>query len=68
MDMWNSFVAPFAVHWQLLLASSAAIFLAAIVRGFSGFGFSLLSITAILIFMPAREIVPTIFLLDADSD
>lgn len=51
-------------HWPLLLASSAAIFLAAIVRGFSGFGFSLLSITAISLFMPAKEIVPSIFLLE----
>jgi uncharacterized protein len=40
------------------------IFLAAIVRGFSGFGFSLLSITALsLIYTPA-EIVPSIFMLE----
>ena len=40
------------------------IFLAAIVRGFSGFGFSLLAITALsLIFTPA-EIVPSIFMLE----
>ena len=62
--MCDSLAAQFAVHWELLLASSAAIFRAAIVRGFSGFGFSLLSITAISIFMSAREIVPSIFLLE----
>jgi uncharacterized membrane protein YfcA len=62
--MRDSLTAQFVVHWQLLLASTAPIFLAAIVRGFSGFGFSLLSITAISIFMPAREIVPSIFLLE----
>jgi hypothetical protein len=62
--MWDAFIAQFAQHWPLLLISSSAIFLAAIVRGFSGFGFSLLSITAISIFMPAREIVPSIFLLE----
>ena len=40
------------------------IFLAAIVRGFSGFGFSLLSITALsLVYTPA-EIVPSIFMLE----
>ena len=40
------------------------IFLAAIVRGFSGFGFSLLSITALsLVYAPA-EIVPSIFMLE----
>jgi uncharacterized protein len=40
------------------------IFCAAIVRGFSGFGFSLLTITALsLIYAPA-EIVPSIFMLE----
>jgi uncharacterized protein len=40
------------------------IFLAAIVRGFSGFGFSLLSISALsLVYTPA-EIVPSIFMLE----
>ena len=50
--------------WQILALSSAAIFLAAIVRGFSGFGFSLLSITAISLLMPVKDIVPSIFLLE----
>jgi len=63
-NIWDGLAAQFAGHWQLLLVSSIAIFLAAIVRGFSGFGFSLLSITAISIFMPAQEIVPSIFLLE----
>jgi hypothetical protein len=53
-----------ATNWQLLAISSGAIFVAAIVRGFSGFGFSLLSITAISLFLPPREIVPSIFLLE----
>ena len=50
--------------WQLLALSSAAILLAAIVRGFSGFGFSLLSITAISLILPVAQIVPSIFLLE----
>ncbi len=50
--------------WQILALSSAAIFLAAIVRGFSGFGFSLLSITAISLILPVAQIVPSIFLLE----
>jgi uncharacterized membrane protein YfcA len=62
--MVDQFIAGLVAHWQLLAISSALIFLAAIVRGFSGFGFSLLSITAISLFMPAREIVPSIFLLE----
>jgi uncharacterized protein len=50
--------------WQVLALSSAAIFLAAVVRGFSGFGFSLLSITAIALILPVKQIVPSIFLLE----
>jgi uncharacterized membrane protein YfcA len=50
--------------WQVLALSSAAILLAAIVRGFSGFGFSLLSITAISLILPVAQIVPSIFLLE----
>ena len=49
--------------WQLAF-SSAAVFGAAIVRGFSGFGFSLLSITAITLILPQAEVVPSIFLLE----
>ncbi len=49
--------------WQLGF-SSAAVFGAAIVRGFSGFGFSLLSITAITLVLPQAEVVPSIFLLE----
>src|SRR5262249_36806640 len=51
-------------EWELLALSSAAILLAAIVRGFSGFGFSLLSITAISLIVPVSQIVPSIFLLE----
>jgi len=51
-------------NWQSLLVTSTAIFLAAVVRGFSGFGFSLLSITAISLILPVSQIVPSIFLLE----
>lgn len=40
------------------------IFLAAIVRGFSGFGFSLLAITALSLVYTTAEIVPSIFMLE----
>jgi uncharacterized protein len=65
--MWDRVIALVAADWPLLLVSSTAVLLAAIVRGFSGFGFSLLAITAISIFMPARDIVPTIFLLEVSA-
>jgi uncharacterized membrane protein YfcA len=62
--MINALLGYATDNWQTLAVSSAAIFLAAIVRGFSGFGFSLLSITAISLILPPREIVPSIFLLE----
>jgi uncharacterized membrane protein YfcA len=65
LDSWFGPGLAYAeAHWLLLALSSLAVFLAAVVRGFSGFGFSLLAITAISIFMPAREIVPSAFLLE----
>lgn len=49
----------------LVIAYGAiCIFLAAIVRGYSGFGFSLLSITALSLVIPPAQIVPSIFMLE----
>lgn len=49
---------------MLLMAAVAIVFFAAIVRGYSGFGFSLLAVTTLsLIYSPA-EIIPSIFLLE----
>lgn len=47
-----------------LVFTIAVIFAAAIVRGFSGFGFSLLSITALTLAMPQSQVVPSIFMLE----
>lgn len=49
---------------MLIAASCLIIFLAAIVRGFSGFGFSLLAITALSLIYPPAEIIPSIFMLE----
>jgi uncharacterized membrane protein YfcA len=46
------------------LYAASCIFVAAVVRGYSGFGFSLLSITAISLVMPPATAVPTIFMLE----
>lgn len=62
--MLAEFLTGIEQDWQVLALSSAAIFIAAIVRGFSGFGFSLLSITAISLILPVPDIVPSIFLLE----
>ena len=47
-----------------MVLAAVFVFLAAIVRGYSGFGFSLLTITSLsLVFSPA-EVVPSVFLLE----
>jgi uncharacterized protein len=52
------------MDWLPLIFACICIFGAAIVRGFSGFGFSLLSITALsLVYAPA-QIIPSIFMLE----
>jgi uncharacterized membrane protein YfcA len=47
-----------------LLFGVVVIFLAAIVRGFSGFGFSLLAITALSFTLPLEQVIPSVFLLE----
>jgi hypothetical protein len=64
LHLLSAFISYAAANWHLLAISSGVIFLAAIVRGFSGFGFSLLAITALSLVLSPKEIVPTIFLLE----
>jgi uncharacterized protein len=47
-----------------LALASGIIFLAAIVRGYSGFGFSLLAITALSLILTPAQVIPAIFLLE----
>ena len=49
---------------SLIALASGFIFLAAIVRGYSGFGFSLLSITALSLILSPAQVIPAIFLLE----
>jgi uncharacterized protein len=52
------------MDWFPLAFALIVIFLAAVVRGYSGFGFSLLTITALsLVYAPA-EVIPAIFILE----
>jgi uncharacterized membrane protein YfcA len=48
----------------LIAVSLICVLGAAVVRGFSGFGFSLLSITSLSLVMEPAEIVPSIFMLE----
>jgi uncharacterized protein len=47
-----------------LLAALTIVFVAAIVRGFSGFGFSLLSIPALSLLLPMAAVVPVVYALE----
>ena len=52
------------MHWLALAYAVACIFGAAIVRGYSGFGFSLLVIVSISLLLPPAQIVPSIFMME----
>jgi hypothetical protein len=62
--------APFlaAVHGPMpiltLVYALACVFGAAVVRGYSGFGFSLLAVTALSVLLPPAEIVPSLFVME----
>jgi uncharacterized membrane protein YfcA len=57
--------APFNLPDLLPLALACGlVFLAAVVRGYSGFGFSLLAITALCLLYAPAQVIPAIFLLE----
>lgn len=47
-----------------MVYAALCIFAAAVVRGYAGFGFSLLGITALSLIMPPATVVPSIFMLE----
>jgi uncharacterized membrane protein YfcA len=49
---------------SILLYAVLCIFGAAVVRGYSGFGFSLLAVTSLSLLLPPAEIVPSIFIME----
>lgn len=48
----------------VLCYSLVCIFGAAVVRGYSGFGFALLAVTSLSLVLPPTQIVPSIFIMD----
>jgi uncharacterized protein len=52
------------LSWGLAIYAMASVFAAAIVRGYSGFGFSLLAITSLSLILPPTEIIPPIFMME----
>ena len=55
---------PLATQSLTLGYAVACIFFAAVVRGYSGFGFSMLAITSLSLLLPPAQIVPSIFLME----
>jgi uncharacterized protein len=52
------------MHILTLFYAVVCIFGAAVVRGYSGFGFSLLAVTSLSLLLPPTEIVPSIFIME----
>jgi uncharacterized membrane protein YfcA len=52
------------LSWGLAIYAMACVFAAAIVRGYNGFGFSLLAITSLSLMLPPTEIIPPIFMME----
>ena len=52
------------MHLPMLVFAFACVFGAAVVRGYSGFGFSLLGVSSLSLLLPPAEIVPSIFILE----
>ena len=48
----------------MLLYAFSAILLAAVIRGYSGFGFSALTVTSLSLILPPAKVVPTAFVLE----
>jgi hypothetical protein len=52
------------VNAFVIAYATVCVFLAAAVRGYSGFGFSLLAVTALSLALPPAQVVPSIFILE----
>ena len=48
----------------LAIYATACVFIAAVVRGYSGFGFSLLAITSLSLMLPPAAIIPPVFMME----
>lgn len=52
------------MSWWVAIYTLACVFGAAIVRGYSGFGFSLLAVTSLSLVLPPAETIPPIFMME----
>lgn len=47
-----------------LIVPIAAVFVAGIIRGYSGFGFAMVAVTSMLLVLPPSQVVPTVLILE----
>ena len=52
------------MEWIGALYCVACVFCAAVVRGYSGFGFSLLAVTSLSLVLPPAQIIPPVFMME----
>ena len=55
------------MHVSSIVYCIACVFGAAVVRGYSGFGFSLLAITSMSLALPPAEIIPSVFMMEVTA-
>ena len=58
--MWNQL----PVELVALIVSIVAVFLAGIIRGYSGFGFAMVAVTSMSLVLPPAQVVPAVLILE----
>lgn len=58
--MWNQL----PIELVSLIVSIVAVFLAGIIRGYSGFGFAMVAVTSMSLVLPPAQVVPTVLILE----
>jgi len=54
----------FSVELGSLIVSIVAVFVAGIIRGYSGFGFAMVAVTSMSLLLPPVQVVPTVLVLE----
>ena len=54
----------FSVELESLFVSIVAVFVAGIIRGYSGFGFAMVAVTSMSLVLPPIQVVPTVLVLE----
>lgn len=55
---------PLPIELVSLIVSAVAVFLAGIIRGYSGFGFAMVAVTSMSLVLPPARVVPAVLILE----